>query len=211
MESKASSKFSIKEAVGFGFEKAKVNLFFYIVLFLIIIAIYIAYFAIQSALDSQMGKDASLLMNLVNWVLSAVLSLGAVNIALKIVDNKKPVYKDIFFTDPKLLFVFIISNILRQIVVVVGFILLIVPGIILSIKLQYIDYLIVDKKMGFEAINKSWDMTKGVKWQLFLFGLTLALINILGFIAILLGLFITIPLSMIAAAYVYRKLLSYSK
>lgn len=202
--------FSKGEAIKFGFEKAKENLFFFIVLFLIIIAIYIVYFAVQFVLVSQIGKDGGLLVNLINWILSAILSLGIISIALKIVDNKKPDYKDLFFTNKSLLFVFIIASLIKQIVVVLGLLLFIIPGIIIAIKLQFIEYLIVDKKMGFEAINKSWEMTKGVKWNLFVFGILLCLINILGFIAILLGLFITVPLSMIAMAYVYRKLLPLS-
>jgi uncharacterized membrane protein len=209
-EKNKNSAFTISEAVRFGFEKAKANLFFYIVLFLIVIAIYIVYFVLQTVLVSQVGQGVKPLFSLFSWILSSIISLGVVTISLKIIDNKKPDYKDLFFKNWRLLFVFIIANLLRQIVVVIGFILLIIPGIILSIKLQYIEYLIVDKNMGFEAINKSWEMTKGVKLKLFGLGLVLGLINILGLLAIILGLFITVPLSMLASAYVYRKLLAVS-
>jgi len=202
------SPFSIQEAVGVGFEKAKKNFFFYVVLFLLVIAVYILYFIVQFTLVAFMRGAGSALISIVNWVLSAVISMGLINIALKIVDNKKPTYKDVFFTDWKLIFVYIVANLMRQIAVVIGFLLFIVPGIILAIKLQYIEYFIVDKKMGFEAINKSWDITKGVKLKLFLFGIVLCLINILGFIALFFGLFLTIPLTMLASAYVYRKLAS---
>lgn len=200
--------FSIQDAVGFGFEKAKKNFFFYVVLFLLVIAVYILYFVLQFTLVAFMGGAGSALISIVNWVLSAVISMGLINVALKVVDNKKPVYKDVFFTDWKLIFVYIVANLMRSIAVVVGFLLFIIPGIILAIKLQYIEYFIVDKKMGFEAINKSWDVTKGVKLKLFLLGIVLCLINVLGFLALFLGLFLTVPLSMLASAYVYRKLSS---
>lgn len=202
------SPFSIGEAVSVGFEKTKKNFFFYVVLFLLVIAVYILYFILQFALVAFMKGAGSALISIINWVLSAVISMGLINVALKVVDNKKPVYKDVFFMDLKLIFVYIVSNLMRGIAVAVGLLLFIVPGIILAIKLQYIEYFIVDKKMGFEAINMSWEVTKGVKLKLFLFGIVLALINILGFLALILGLFLTVPLSMLASAYVYRKLSS---
>ena len=196
--------FSISNAVSFGFEKAKANLGFYVVLFLIVVVVYVVYFVLQTILVGQIGQDAGLIMGLANWILSSIVSLGIVTISLKIIDGKKPNYKDLWFNNWSLLFVFIVASLIRQIVVVIGFFLLIVPGIILSIKLQYIEYLIVDKKMGFEAINKSWEMTKGVKLKLFLFALVLGLINIAGVLLVVVGLFITVPLSMLASAYVYR-------
>ena len=86
--------------------------------------------------------------------------------------------------------------------------MLIVPGVIWAIKYQFFAYLIVDKKMGpWEAIQKSGEMTAGNKGNLFLLGLILALINIAGAICLLVGLFATIPTTMLAIVYVYRKLL----
>lgn len=200
--------FSKGEAIKFGYEKAKENLFFFVVLFLIWIAVSVVYGALYFAVITQSGAEGYFLLNLVNWVFSSILTLGMISISLKLVEHKKPVYKDLFFLDWKLIFVYVIANLVRSIAIFVGFILLIVPGIIIAIKLQFIDYLIVDKKMGFESINKSWEMTKGVKWNLFVFGILICLINVLGFLALLLGLFITLPLSMVATAYVYKKLIS---
>ncbi len=200
--------FSKGEAIRFGFEKAKKHLFFFVVLFLIWIGVSAVYGALHFAVITQTGVEGYFLLNLVNWIFSSILTLGMIDIALKIADNKKAEYKNLFFLNWKLLFVYIIANLVRSIATVVGLLLLIIPGIIIALKLQFIDYLIVDKKMGFEAFNKSWEMTKGVKWNLFVFGILLALINILGFLALIVGLFVTLPLSMVATAFVYKKLVS---
>jgi uncharacterized membrane protein len=86
--------------------------------------------------------------------------------------------------------------------------LLIVPGIIFFIMFQYYGYFIVDKKMGpVEALKASAALTKGVRWKLFGFGLVIGLLNIGGALLLLLGLFVTIPVSQMAIAHVYRKLL----
>ena len=92
--------------------------------------------------------------------------------------------------------------------VAVGLILLIIPGIYLAIKYQFFSFLIVDKNMGImESFKKSEEMTQGVKMNLLLFSLALAGINILGALVFLVGLIVTIPTTVMATVYVYRKLL----
>jgi len=87
--------------------------------------------------------------------------------------------------------------------------LLIIPGIIWAIKFYFFSYLIVDKGLGpIEALKRSSAITDGSKWDLFLLGLLLFGINLIGAIPFFLGWFVTIPISMVATAFVYRKLLS---
>jgi uncharacterized membrane protein len=84
---------------------------------------------------------------------------------------------------------------------------LIIPGIILSIRLSFFDYLIVDKNSRIvESLKRSWEITKGSTLNLFLLYLLLGLINLLGVFALIVGLFWSIPTTMIAEAFVYRKL-----
>lgn len=201
-------QFSKSEAVKVGFDVAKQNLFFYFALFVISIFLVIVYMIVQAILVKNFGVFGTFITGAINWVVGASIALGFVNISLMLLDNKKPQYKDMFFQDWGLVFMYIVSNLIRQIIIVIGFLLLIVPGIIFSIKFQFVEYLIVDKKMGIDSLSKSWNMTKGVKWNLFLFGLLLGVINIVGFLLLIVGLFVTIPLSMIAQAYVYKKLVA---
>jgi uncharacterized membrane protein len=75
--------------------------------------------------------------------------------------------------------------------------------------LGFFDYLIVDKNSRIiESLKKSWEITKGSTWNLFLLYLLLGLINLLGIFALIVGLFWSIPTTMIAEAFVYRKLSS---
>ena len=59
-----------------------------------------------------------------------------------------------------------------------------------------------------EALKKSSQITKGVKLDLLVFSFLLTGINILGVLAFGIGLILTIPTTIIATAFVYRKLLS---
>jgi len=199
--------FSKKEAINFGFKVAKENISFFLSVFVVWALLIIVSQALQFNLKLNKQLLLSFIFSLSMLVVNSIIAMGIINICLKFVDGKKPNLKDIIFT--KNLFNFILASIIRNIIIFAGFILFIIPGIIFSIKLQYSEYLIVDKKLdAVSSIKKSWEMTKGVKWNLFLFGVLLGLINILGVLALLLGLLITVPLSLIANTYVYRKLYS---
>lgn len=209
MDPKISKNFSKKEAINFGFKIAKENIVFFIGLFIIWAFITFVTSAIQNSLNDNNQVLISFIFTFISWGVSSVLSMGIINILLKLVDGQKPDFKDLYYITK--LFNFILASIIRGFIVLIGFLLFIIPGIIFSIKLQFTDYLIVDKKMdAVDAIKTSWEITKGVKLNLFLLGLLLGLINILGFLCLFVGLVITVPLSMVANAYVYRKLLSQS-
>lgn len=201
--------FSKKEAIKFGFKTAKENILFFIGLLVIWVLVTAIFSTIQETLNTNKQYLIGLLFNLFTLVIDSILSLGIINITLKFVDGQKPDFKDLYYTTK--LFNFILASLIKAVVVIVGFILLIIPGIILSIKFQFFEYFIVDKKMdAVDSLKASWKITKGVKWNLFLFGLLLALINILGFLCFIIGLVIAVPLTMVANTWVYRKLLSQS-
>ncbi|MEN9407568.1 MAG: hypothetical protein RLZZ455_784 [Candidatus Parcubacteria bacterium] len=199
-------KFNISDELSYGWETTKAHLPFFVVIILITLAVNFA----PNILAQNMRQDVPMLsglLSLVLWVLSMLVSLGAIKISLKIIDKKKAEVADLFNDYPKLLN-FVVASILYALIVGIGFILLIVPGVIFGIKYHFYSYLIVDKNMGpLEALKKSGDITKGSKWQLFLLGLACGLVNLVGLLALGIGLFITIPVTMLAYAHVYRKLL----
>lgn len=80
-------------------------------------------------------------------------------------------------------------------ILIVGFILLIIPGIILLWRLYLAPYILVDKQTtSMDALSESWNMTKGYAWPIYsiiLFGLVLYLPSIIpvvgGLISFVLG------------------------
>ncbi|MDO8618470.1 MAG: DUF975 family protein [Candidatus Daviesbacteria bacterium] len=203
----AVQKFSKKEAISFGFEKAKQNWKFFIPIVLITLLVNMGPKLHTNPQDSGAVVFTSTIWTILLWILRAVIEIGLISIALKFVDGKKAQIADLLNYKP--LINYAIASVLYGLIMIAGLILLIIPGIIWAIKLQYYSYLIIDKNMGpIEALKKSWQITKGVKWQLFLLNILLVLINILGALAFGIGLFITIPTTMIACAKVYRKLTS---
>ena len=86
----------------------------------------------------------------------------------------------------------VLANILVGIIVGIGFLMLIVPGIIFACRLAFVPYLIIDRNMEVtEALNKSWEMTKGYGWNIFFMGFLSFWIIIAGFLALFFGVIIS--------------------
>ena len=102
---------------------------------------------------------------------------------------------------------YLLASVLVGLIVAAGFVLLIVPGIIWGLKFGFAGFLVVDRKLDpIEALRESNRLTMGTKWQLFAFALLAFGINLVGAIALGIGLMVTIPTTVIAAAYVLRQL-----
>ena len=99
----------------------------------------------------------------------------------------------------------VLANLLVYIIVSVGFVLLIVPGIIFACKLAFVRYLVVDRKMEvIAAVKESWRMTNGHAWQVFLIGLLAIPISIAGLICLGVGIIIAMMWVSLAFASLYH-------
>ncbi len=189
------SNFSVGDAVKFGWSTATSNLG----LFIVAIAIVLAISLFPLLFDSPVAA-------IVSWVLGMVVTLGIMRMSLKFVDGGRGELIDLFETIP---FVasYLIASIVVGIVVVVGFILLLIPGVYWGARLQFYGWTIIDRRTGpFVSIQDSWEISRGAVLKLIGFWFVLAGINILGFLALGVGLLVTVPLSLVATAHVYRQL-----
>ncbi len=98
----------------------------------------------------------------------------------------------------------VLANILVGAIVIFGFVLLVIPGIIFACKLAFTPYLVVDRKMEvIEAIKESWRMTNGHAWKVFLIGLLAIPIGIAGLIVFGVGIIVSIMWIRLAFASLY--------
>ena len=202
----AKKTFSIKEAVSYGWKKATSRLLFFILLFVIVAASSSLPSITAALIDPQQGGVLIFISQLAAWVIQILISIGLINIALRLYENKKTDYKDLF-RRYQLIIPYFIASVIYSVIVVVGFILFIIPGFVWAIKFRYFSYLMIDRNLGpIDALKESGKITDGVKWKLLWFSLALVGINILGALALLVGLLVTVPLSMMAEVYVYKKL-----
>lgn len=144
-------------------------------------------------------------------IFSAFLSIGMIKLILALVRDEQINYNDLF-GGSKYLLQYILGSIVVGLAVMFGYLLLIIPGIIWSIKYMFTLFLVVDEGMDFSvAMRESAQMTQGIKWQLFGFGLALFGINLLGMLALFIGLIITAPLTTLAMYVLYSVLRKQTK
>ena len=196
-----NNAFSIKESLSFGWNTLKGRAGFFIGAIAIVGIILITSGAL---LTPQHGGNA--LFTILNFIISVLVDMGLVAIMLAAHENAATAELKMLWA-PHPFWKYLGASILVGIVVFIGFILLIVPGIIASLGLMFTKYLVMDRKLGpVEAMKESWRITKGNRLHLLGFVLTLVGLNILGVIALLVGLLVTIPLTLLATVHVYRAL-----
>ncbi len=84
----------------------------------------------------------------------------------------------------------ILANLLVFALVIMGFIALIIPGIIIGCRLIFVSYIIMDKKLDpIEAVELSWKLTRGHGWRIFLMGFVSIFIVLFGLLMLIVGIF----------------------
>jgi uncharacterized membrane protein len=95
------------------------------------------------------------------------------------------------------------------ILVTLGFVLLIVPGVILSLMWAFTFPVLAENRLGFwQAMHRSAVLTEGYRWRLFLLALACWLVLMLGLVALCVGIFVAMPVCMTAFALAYRWLVA---
>ncbi|MFC1967309.1 hypothetical protein ACFLV2_01515 [Chloroflexota bacterium] len=99
----------------------------------------------------------------------------------------------------------VLASLLVFVIVGLGLIVLIIPGIIFACKLVFTPYLVVDRKMEvIEAIKESWRMTGGHAWKVFFIYLLAIPIGIAGLICFGVGVIISIMWVSLTLASLYH-------
>jgi len=197
--------FSIKESFKFGWNKFKANLQLSLGSTLIILVLGL----LGGFLDEDLGFG-SFIAALAIIVASIIIQIGYTKMFLKMADGETPKLEGLF-TNYKIFWKYLGSSILVGLIVLGGFILLIIPGIIWALKYSFAQYLVIDSGTGVKAsIKESGVITEGSKWKLLGFYILIGLLNMAAamvtFFIWQLGLIVTVPISMFATIYVYREL-----
>jgi len=179
------------------------------ILLLLIIVLFLVQFIpnmLTAAFEDSGLEVLSPLISLVSLVLNLLTSIGWTVAILKMARGEKVMVGELFKHSGKL-WNYALGTILVGLLVFVGFLLFIIPGIVWSIKYMFVPYLIADSGMGARAALKaSSQMTEGIKWNIFGLVLALLVVNIVGMLALLVGLLVTIPVTTIASAMLYERL-----
>lgn len=199
--------FLIGESLSYGWDKFKKHYSFLIGIVILISFINLI-IGIFSSIFEKTFPALNLIFNILGFIVIFVFTIGAIRIYLKIYEDKKPSIHDLYTVTLSQLFRSLLAAILVGLIVSIGLLLFVIPGIILAIMFQFVIYIIVDKDLdSIEAIKESRRITSGHKWDLSLLYIVFAGLNLLGTLCFGIGLLVTIPVSSLVYIYVYKKLI----
>jgi hypothetical protein len=103
----------------------------------------------------------------------------------------------------------VLANLIVIALTIIGFVLLVVPGIIVLCRLVFVPYLIMDQDLEpMQAVEKSWQMTRGHGWKVFWMAILSFFIIIAGFIVFVVGAIVSFMWIHAAFATLYQSVLN---
>jgi uncharacterized membrane protein len=140
---------------------------------------------------------------LISLAISAPLYAGFYVVSAKLLQRRTPVFQD-FFTGFQFFLPLLLLSVISTILIVLGFILLILPGIFLMVCYLFPSMLIIDRRLDFWPAMELSRRTVQSQWfGFFVFVLLLVLINLGGALLLGLGLLVSLPVSACAVATAY--------
>ncbi|MGU3497548.1 hypothetical protein [Mycobacterium sp. C31M] len=120
--------------------------------------------------------------------------------------NGRPVEIGSFFK-PRNVVNVIIASVLSSIIIGIGVLLCVVPGILATIVLMFTTVIVVDRNVsGIDGLTGSFEIAKANFGPVALTWLTTIGITILGVLACVVGLVVAYPVAILVTVYAYRKL-----
>ncbi len=201
--------FSATDAIGYGWKGFTANLGPLVLIGLVLI--------LASGLSNWLsqGFDSWLLTligSILSLFISLVIGLGLIRAALAILDGGRPSVEQLVST--KDIGPYIIASLLVALIVTVGLILCVIPGLIAGFLLQFYGYAILDRKTDSVttapessptgAIRASFEVVAANIGPLIVLALLCFVVNVAGALLCGVGLLVSVPVTAIAVAYAWR-------
>ncbi len=146
-----------------------------------------------------------ILLILLSHLITFTLSLGMILAFLRTARGEPSSLADLFQGPP-----YLIPALMGMGVVVLatlaGLVALILPGIYIGLRLQFVPFLIVDGWGPRDALRRSWTITRGKVLWLLGFNVVGSLLNLLGLLLFMVGMVISQPLTLMASTLLYQDL-----
>lgn len=146
------------------------------------------------------------LASVLSFFLGQLVAIVWISLALAIIDGR-PISGESLLPDGSTLISYVIASLVFSVMLFVGLVLLIIPGLIVAVVFGVYGWALVDKGLDpIGSLRESSRLTAGRRGQLFVFLLAAIGLNILGLLALVVGVLITSAVTLIAAGHVYRQL-----
>jgi hypothetical protein len=147
----------------------------------------------------------------VGWILASVVTTGYIACLLKMKDRKEFNFEDFLWACQPMnrLLNVIILGALKGVIIVVGFLFFVIPGIYAMIAFSLSDPILVrDNTDAVTSLKKSKELAQGRWWYLAGLSSVIFLLNILGGLCFLLGVLFSIPVSVLMVLHLLDSLQS---
>jgi hypothetical protein len=105
----------------------------------------------------------------------------------------------------------VLAHLIVTALTILGFVMLIIPGIIVACRLVFVPLLVMDKDLDpMKAVEKSWELTRGHGWQIFAMIILSFFVAIAGLIVMFVGVIISVIWIHAAFASMYQAILNQS-
>jgi uncharacterized membrane protein len=157
-------------------------------------------------LTRQSSGVGQFLLSMLSFFVGQVVAIVWIKLALSILDGRE-FTADSLLPGGATLVSYIVASLLFAVMLTVGLVLLVIPGIIVAVVFGLYGWALIDKALDpIEALRHSSRITSGHRWEVFAFAVVAILLNIVGLVALIIGVLVTSAVTLIAAAHVYRQL-----
>ncbi len=196
----------LSASYGYGWQQLKIHF-----IFLLLLTIFLGFADAPASVVRDQKWDESLISPLLHLIALAyaflilpVLNYGGDLLFVRAMRNE-PLEIEVVIEGFRTKYVHIIlANLIATALIALGFLFLIVPGIILACRLVFVSYLVMDKGLEpIAAIEKSWEMTRGHGWRIFGMGLLAIPLFLLGLLCFIVGAIVAVMWVKAAFASLY--------
>lgn len=219
---KAQEHLSLTPSIGgsfsYGWRKMFDSAFLYLLVAVIIAGILNGPVSAGWKMNSDIGWGALVLLPLMifglaySFMFMPVINFGEKFLFLKAMRNEEADLKLLFDGFRTNYLNIVLANLIVFALVMLGVVMLIIPGIIIACRLVFVPLLVMDKNLEpMKAVEKSWQMTKGHGWKVFWMAIISFFIIIAGLIAVFVGMIISFMWIHAAFATLYQSILNQSE
>jgi uncharacterized membrane protein len=143
-------------------------------------------------------------------IVSLMVGISITSISLLIARDHSFTFTDLvspLLSAKKVLNMFVLTAI-YGVAVLLGTILLIVPGVYIAVRFKFFPYIVIENENASikDLIRMTYKLSTGHFWPLFFFLAIAAVLNVLGSLLFVIGLVVTVPVTVFASAYMYSRL-----
>lgn len=160
--------------------------------------------AFARSFSTSFQQQGSILSQIVNQLFSVFLSIGVTRIGLNLVSGK-PISVGMLFGGARKLLPMVGAYIIFMAAFLVGFVLLIVPGVYIAARYGQFFYAIADRDLSIiDSFKYSSSITTNNRLNMVLLGLLYLAMGVAGILAFCIGIFFAMPVMWLTGIVAYR-------